>query len=91
MGTYDRLFVDIDFTKDLLKEILIRRDRFEFIVLVEFENCPDFYRQCNVLRHDFSKWRLLRREDKPIDQRRPQSPLNNVSKTNKQDRKGIRV
>lgn len=38
LGTYARLLVDIDFYRDMPKEILVQHERFEFIVEVEYEN-----------------------------------------------------
>lgn len=42
-GTFARVLVDIDFTKSLPGEILIQRERFEFMTYLEYENLPAFY------------------------------------------------
>lgn len=42
LGTYANLLIDVDFAKYLPEEILIQRERFEFLTFVEYENFPDF-------------------------------------------------
>lgn len=48
-GTFTRMLIDIDFSKELPEEILMQRERFEFLIGVEYENCPAFYSQCHAV------------------------------------------
>lgn len=91
LGTYTRVLVDIDFTKDLPKEILIQRERFEFLVTVEYENCPYFCKHCNIVGYDVSQYILVRREDMPVEQPRwPRSPGNNVRRFDEKARYDVK-
>lgn len=63
LGTFARILIDVDFSKYMPDEILIQRERFEFLIAVEYENFPHYYRQCNAVAHDISHCRFVRRED----------------------------
>lgn len=61
------------------EEILTQRERFEFIVAVEYEKCLYFCRQCNSVGHDICQCKLRRRDDRNIEQqRRPRTPVNSA-------------
>lgn len=61
LQTYAKILIDIDFTKLLPEEILVQRERFEFIMKVEYENYPSFCRQYGSIGHDDIQCRLRRR------------------------------
>lgn len=51
--------MDVDFAKPLLEEIMIQRERFEFLTSVEYENLEDFCDHCQAFGHCYSQCRLL--------------------------------
>lgn len=67
VGTYAHVLVDVDFTRLLLEEILVQRERFEFLTMVEYENIPSFCKHCIAVGHDVIERRYLNREEPRAD------------------------
>lgn len=63
LGTFARVLVDVDLTKSLVEEFLIQRQRFEFMVYVDYENLPDFCSNCSAVGHNVDRCRLLGKDD----------------------------
>lgn len=55
LGTYARILIDVDLSKPLVEEILVQRERFEFLTYMEYENLPEFCRNCAAVGHDVSR------------------------------------
>lgn len=62
--------MDVNFTKDLPEEILIQRERFEFLISIEHENCPHSTDNIDVVGNYISHCRLTRRDEGYIEPRR---------------------
>lgn len=86
LGTYARLLVDIDFDKPLLEEILIQRERFEFLMFVEYENLLDFYDYFQVVGHSYSQCRLLNNKARRVEKKNQYKLSKGHNNTNSLDR-----
>lgn len=58
-GHYARVLVDMDFSKKLFHEIMVKREGFSFCVAVAYEWLPNFCTHCQNLGHDVTTFRWL--------------------------------
>lgn len=79
LGSFARVLVDVDFTKNLPEEILIQREWFEFMTYLEYENLPAFCLQCMAVGHDLSKYRLSNIDDGTQPENRQQNTQQHVA------------
>lgn len=61
--------MDVDLTKTLPEDIFVQRERFEFMVFMEFENIPDFCNHCSVVGHDIQRCKYFNRDENKNDNR----------------------
>lgn len=69
--------------KYLIKPILVTRKNLEFLVFVEYDNCPTFCHKCSLVGHGFSAC-----HHKKVEERRPleQGTHNQVNETARRQR-----
>jgi hypothetical protein len=60
-----RVLVDMDFSKKLFHEIMVKREGFSFCVEVAYEWLPNFCTHCQNLGHDVTtcRWLYPRKEN----------------------------
>jgi len=58
-GHYTRILVDMDFTRKLFHEIVVKREGYSFPVEVVYKRMPNFCTHCQTIGHDVTVCRWL--------------------------------
>lgn len=75
LGTYVRILVDVDFTKGIPEEILVQREKFEFLIFVEYKNLPKFCSHCVTLGCDVHRCNVLSRVEGRVGVTKPSARI----------------
>lgn len=69
---YERILVDLDLSKTIFYEVMVKREGYAFPLAIEYKGLPDFCTRCKSIGHDITSccWLHPRRADtheQPID------------------------
>ena len=53
-GTFARILIDVDLSKELLEYLMIERLGHKFFIGITYENLPDFYKNCCAISHSIA-------------------------------------
>jgi len=74
-GHYARILVDIDLSKKAYDEVLVERDRYAFMVEIQYERRPLFCHHCYSIGHNISTCRWLNPQAAKVKSVRGKQPV----------------